>query len=265
MASSSSLTRAKERQRLPSQLGAIVEFLSGEERGRRVPLLFSRTVFGRKFADILIRDPNVSGTHFAIDYRRGKFKVTDLGSSNGTFVDDQKVKEVVLEKEMILRAGESTLRIVFNPEEAEQLVAAMPAMTRWSEGGLTGLIEDEFISSNVHSQDRTIAVRTTEGGSSIIRLTVTLGADRGKTFTFTKKQVIVGRIDTDLVLADRDVSRKHLLIERQEDQQILLRDLASSNGTFVNDQRVSNCVLASGDRIRVGGTTLVYEVERSTQ
>jgi diguanylate cyclase (GGDEF)-like protein len=56
----------------------------------------------------------------------------------------------------------------------------------------------------------------------------------------------------DLVVVDDAVSRRHATIE-PTDAGFLLVDEGSTNGTFVNDERIGRHVLAAGDRFRVGG------------
>jgi hypothetical protein len=69
----------------------------------------------------------------------------------------------------------------------------------------------------------------------------------------------IGRAsDCDLVLADGRVSRYHARL-RPRDGVIVLTDLGSTNGTFVNDQRIAEVVLGEGDRIRLGETQLAVE------
>ena len=60
--------------------------------------------------------------------------------------------------------------------------------------------------------------------------------------------------DNSIVLDDMLVSRKHLRITADEEG-LLLEDLGSRNGTYVNGRRVERSHLQEGDRIGVGGTT----------
>lgn len=64
----------------------------------------------------------------------------------------------------------------------------------------------------------------------------------------------IGRIPgNDLVLDDVSVSRNHALIRRQGDDQFYLSDLGSSNGTFLNDRRITvPQLLKTSDHIRIG-------------
>jgi pSer/pThr/pTyr-binding forkhead associated (FHA) protein len=64
----------------------------------------------------------------------------------------------------------------------------------------------------------------------------------------------IGRADCDVELNDPDVSRRHAVI-RQVDAGLAVEDLGSTNGTYVNEQRVSGISeLAPGDRVRFGNT-----------
>ncbi len=72
--------------------------------------------------------------------------------------------------------------------------------------------------------------------------------------------------DNAVRLADREVSKEHASIERLGSQ-FLLRDLGSSNGTFVNGRRVRELKLKDGDEIVLGNCRLTFhagEMERSS-
>ncbi|WP_414639383.1 adenylate/guanylate cyclase domain-containing protein [Archangium sp.] len=60
-----------------------------------------------------------------------------------------------------------------------------------------------------------------------------------------------------LRLVDREVSKEHATIERMG-RDFILRDLGSSNGTFVNGRRVAELRLRDGDEISLGATRLVF-------
>jgi hypothetical protein len=65
----------------------------------------------------------------------------------------------------------------------------------------------------------------------------------------------------DIVVADESVSGQHCRI-RPEGGRFTLHDLESTNGTFVNDRRVGRHVLAEGDVIRIGETSLEFQMLR---
>jgi predicted component of type VI protein secretion system len=83
-------------------------------------------------------------------------------------------------------------------------------------------------------------------------LLVLEGPNPGKRYYMDHPVLLVGRDeDCDLVIVDRQVSRRHASITR-ESEQYILRDLGSKNGTFVNGQEVQSAhVLKDGDEIQI--------------
>ena len=71
--------------------------------------------------------------------------------------------------------------------------------------------------------------------------------------------VLIGRAAScDLVMPHPSVSKHHAMISRQRGV-ILIQDLGSTNGTFVNGARITQAYLRDGDEIRVGPFNLVYD------
>ena len=72
----------------------------------------------------------------------------------------------------------------------------------------------------------------------------------------TDKQVVIGRSsELDMVLVEDMVSRKHAKITVQAGK-ITIEDLGSTNGTFVNGEKVKTARLKEGDRILIGTSIL---------
>ncbi|MEG6615241.1 DUF3662 and FHA domain-containing protein [Peptococcaceae bacterium 1198_IL3148] len=93
------------------------------------------------------------------------------------------------------------------------------------------------------------------------RLTVEAGRDAGKFFILNSQQIDIGRRElNDIVLKDPSVSRIHAQIEVKDDTYVLT-DLNSTNGTYVNDVRISQKVLKSGDTIVFGTTVCTFKVD----
>jgi predicted component of type VI protein secretion system len=73
-------------------------------------------------------------------------------------------------------------------------------------------------------------------------------------------EVVIGRTDADLTLADPEISRRHAVVRARGDL-LEVADLGSLNGTWVNGVRVTTPTqLAAGDSLRVGTTTLAVEL-----
>lgn len=81
----------------------------------------------------------------------------------------------------------------------------------------------------------------------------------GKEHQLTAENSAIGRgVENDIVIVSKRVSREHARI-RREGRKLILEDLGSTNGTFLNDQRVlSPQVLRDGDQILVGDTAFTF-------
>lgn len=98
-----------------------------------------------------------------------------------------------------------------------------------------------------------------------VNLRVLAGPYKGRVFSFTQPDTfLIGRTnDSHLCLPeDKFFSRHHCMLEITPPR-CFLRDLGSTNGTFVNGQRVAEASLKSGDQIQGGETVLAVEVSAS--
>src|ERR1700742_377322 len=72
----------------------------------------------------------------------------------------------------------------------------------------------------------------------------------------------VGRaVRSDFILDAALVSRVHCRLVASDAGELEVEDLDSTNGTFVNDQRVQRATLSSGDRLRIGRVELAITRE----
>ncbi len=98
-------------------------------------------------------------------------------------------------------------------------------------------------------------------------LRVKSGLNAGKVLEISSEMMVLGRESGDaskgMQVQDQGVSRKHAEIFRIGEM-FFIRDLESRNGTFVNDEPISEVVLRIGDQIRIGSTVLVFE-DRGSQ
>jgi signal transduction histidine kinase len=89
-------------------------------------------------------------------------------------------------------------------------------------------------------------------------LFVIYGRDQGNRFELDEQLVTIGRVSNNTIqLHDTEVSRTHAQL-RQQEEGYFLRDLDSSNGTFVNGRRLVEHELSSGDQLQLGSTVLLY-------
>jgi pSer/pThr/pTyr-binding forkhead associated (FHA) protein len=206
----------------------------GEEQ--ESPLGDATVTIGRGTdCDVVVSDTRISRCHAEIRCDGGTFIVADLGSANGTFVNDERVEEP-----RELQDGD---RVRVGPVEFRFELLAVPEPPT----------EVEL------PQRPTILVPEP---STMPHLEVSSGPQRGVRFELVKDKIVVGRAGRgqqwDIVLQDRAVSRPHAQITREADD-FVLTDLDSANGTLVNGGAISEPhTLSDGDAIALGETILIF-------
>jgi pSer/pThr/pTyr-binding forkhead associated (FHA) protein len=90
-------------------------------------------------------------------------------------------------------------------------------------------------------------------------ITVIDGPDSGKVVQITSNRLVLGRKGADINLNDRLVSRRHALLESGSGR-YLLKDLGSTNGTFLNGMPVGMEFLRNGDEIQLGSTLIRFSI-----
>ncbi len=89
-----------------------------------------------------------------------------------------------------------------------------------------------------------------------ISLAILQGADSGRIFQISRPSTVLGRGEADIVLNDNEVSRQHSCLEIHG-AKVVLKDLGSTNGTFVNETKIAQCEIDNRGEFRVGGTRLM--------
>jgi len=87
----------------------------------------------------------------------------------------------------------------------------------------------------------------------------------GREHLLTGEAITIGRaVECDIVITSRRVSREHARVERQG-RRAVLHDLGSTNGTFLNDERVLAPIeLRDGDCVSIGDVDLIFHDPEST-
>lgn len=184
-------------------------------------------------SDILLDDPQVSRHHAVITWRDKGFEISDLGSTNGTTVNGERIGS-----SRGLRDGD---------------------VIRLSSTDLTYHHVQQRAPPPASSLEKTFVVPRTAPQP---RLIVSAGPQEGREFPLPPGKTVIGRAtarDTwDMALQDRSISRPHAEVEKTEDG-VVLTDLGSANGTLLNGQALATpTALKDGDVIVLGETTLLY-------
>jgi pSer/pThr/pTyr-binding forkhead associated (FHA) protein len=97
-----------------------------------------------------------------------------------------------------------------------------------------------------------------DGSGGVPVLVVTRGPGAGSRYVLDQEETRIGRHpDTDIMLDDVTVSRRHAILTSVEDK-VVLTDQGSLNGTYVAGERVDSTILAAGDEIQIGRFRLVF-------
>lgn len=105
------------------------------------------------------------------------------------------------------------------------------------------------------SNSGTPSLRRSKMAAYLIALS---GNSAGRMFKLVDGENVIGRgDDVDIKLGDDDVSRRHAKIVKHPEGMVEVVDLESTNGTFVNGERVKARELRDGDRLLVGPVTIL--------
>jgi len=89
-------------------------------------------------------------------------------------------------------------------------------------------------------------------------LVVISGTELGKKYPLSRSSTLIGRSPkTDIQLDEDSISRNHAMIVN-EGQRVLVRDLGSTNGTYVNDVPVKELELRDADLLKIGRTIFKF-------
>jgi len=211
----------------PIQQGqAGLQLLEGQASRSFVPLRRKPLTIGRApGCGLVLSDPQASARHAQIQRTTQGYVLTDLGSKNGTFINEQRSQRVLLRGGERLRMGQT------------ELVFTMP-------GYGTGAQPPPQPSPSTAAAYLAVMV----GGQEFARYPVA-------------PDTVLGRYTgcpVDLS-ADMRVSRQHARLDYQGGQWIIT-DLGSGNGTFVNGQQVHQQALRPGDDLRLGNTRMRFYI-----
>jgi pSer/pThr/pTyr-binding forkhead associated (FHA) protein len=219
-----------------------------------LPLDREIITLGRRQADVLLDDPRASGAHAEIRREGKKHRLVDLGSTNGTLLNQKKVREAILSDQDVIEIGSTVLCYFADIRdfhgEADEMTHSQkkPAPKKVPEfQELSRVTEWSTTSKKIPIHQ--------------ISLEVIQGEDLGRQMDFQKIQVSIGRTGCDLTLSDRDLSRKHCMIETLSRSSIFVKDLNSTNGTFLNGDPIKTSRLQSGDLIGIGSTIIRFDLK----
>jgi len=250
---SGSLKKGGSESSLPEGLLVTLEVLEGPDKGAKFEIKQSPTVLGRKHADVKLSDPTVSGKHAMIECVGGKLFVTDNQSTNGTSVNGEVIESVRVHNLDEIQLGDT----LFMLSVVEDRYAGFYG-GHGEEGADYGEDDDStLVEQPLHNPEipENLAVA----------LEVVEGPDKGEKLKITRRSSIIGRSsEADLILEDPRVSKRHCQVEIHNKDKMTIKDLASANGTRLNNRYISAVKLRDKDTIKIGDTKIKLHVRIRT-
>ena len=121
---------------------------------------------------------------------------------------------------------------------------------------------DDYLSS-LSEQDRAVIATIQSSGGVKAMFLINRGESKGARFLITHEGATIGRSSSSGVfLDDVTVSRAHAVVEKKGTT-FVLRDSGSLNGTYVNNESVSEISLKTGDQIQIGKFHLLFVCDDS--
>ncbi len=178
---------------------------------------------------VQLKVPEASRHHCRFFQEKGSWFVEDLGSSNGTLVNGRKVSKFELQDGDVISIGAASMRFM-----ESDAAAAEPSLESWG---------DDEISLEQH-----------------VFLILGCAGRSGEVVKITGDKATVGRRSKHtLSVSEASVSNDHAEIVKKGADWVV-RDLGSSNGTFVDGDKVTERVLASGCVITFGAAPVTFGI-----
>lgn len=193
--------------------------------------------------DIELPIKSISRRHAEITRENQDYFLSDLASGNGTFLNNKKLNP---HEKNLLRSGDTIriedyeLRFILRDEGAAAI----------EEDTDTDILEIKLIKKMMRALD----------SEDIPSLEVLNGTLAGQRVFLSEEhpEFIIGRGDEcHLTIPENVLSRSHVKLERKWGG-VVVTDLGSKNGTFVNNEPVQEKLLHDGDRIMLGTIKLLY-------
>ncbi len=189
---------------------------------------------------VQLTDEDISRKHLRIEWKDGKYVVTDF-SSNGTYLNNRPIKTSPLKVGDSLTIGRWTVEVVAGRADTRSTTVIAPKQP-------TSIL-------NFDAEKKSISVER-------IKLTVTTPDQKKENFTLRRTETVIGQAEScDVEINDSFISRRHCRLINKGSR-IMLMDLGSTNGTYVEGVRVDNVSLPLEGSFKIGKSTIDYKLDR---
>ncbi|GGR59723.1 FHA domain-containing protein [Streptomyces aurantiogriseus] len=224
--------------------------------------------------DIVLDDARVSWRHATVSFNGRGWVLEDHGSTNGTFVQGQRIHQVELGPGSAVHLGNATdgprLNLsgaaagvaVPQAQPQQQPYAAQAANPGWAQQAPQPQAAAAAPQAGWQQPQPPVAKVPQQQGSGVGAGAPPVYGDRSPTtfhqFSLGRVMRIGRALENDLVVSDLQVSRHHAEFHSTPDGRMEIRDLGSHNGTYVNGQPIAKGgaqLLGPTDIVGVGHST----------
>jgi pSer/pThr/pTyr-binding forkhead associated (FHA) protein len=221
-----------------------IEFVEGPDAGVRLRVAPNLTL-GRSKADIIIRDPKISGTHAQVQSdARGQLLLIDLDSANGLYINGLRVKKIAFLQGVIFSIGRTQFRVV----QVEGAEAVIPKSDNdgWYSALRNSLIDaecsDQATSNKISSFTPAIKLTFIEGIQAESEIILGYGPRK------------LGSDSLDIEILDKDAPKEAFELHPKKGA-AEFRNKALDR-VSINKQPISIKTLQEGDLISFGSTLI---------
>jgi pSer/pThr/pTyr-binding forkhead associated (FHA) protein len=229
-------------------MSAVLLVTKDKKQIAKVSVTGSSFVIGRApDCNLPIDEALASRQHAELVLERGCYSVRDRGSRNGTSVNGEKITgNRELKDGDEIEIGSTRIKFIWDKSAEEE-----------DDGEKTRVASIADLEKKLPGQE---VVKKRVKGNIEVKLRVVEGPLQGGIFQDWESPLTIGRgLVNNVVLLDDAVSTAHSQIVQEGDTYYIV-DLKSSNGTFLDGVKVQKTQLHNGGKIKIGVSTLVFEM-----
>jgi len=191
--------------------------------------------------DIVLNDVRVSRNHAYLECGSSGISLVDLGSANGTRVNGTNIDRATLKPGDTLSLGSQQLKYTVDDPSEDVGLTRIDDQAQFEQS----LNEDLLPKIITDTTSPVMVVCTAEKTWQVDVAHLDL--------------ITIGRDESCTIFIDaHNISRRHAEIHRAGDT-FILKDLGSTNGTWVKGNKIDQFILKNGDTFRVGSTQIVFK------
>jgi pSer/pThr/pTyr-binding forkhead associated (FHA) protein len=243
MADSSSKSKNESR--------AVLYFVNRSD-GDAIKLRRDSTILGREKGDVLVNDTEVSSTHCQIQNINGAYHLFDMNSTNGTFLNKNRIVKVKLAHGDIITIGKTSFKFALEEDAKVRHISTIFKSAQKNDPNHKTSLVDTLIEGEIRQKkgySLNLKIRYQDGSSEDINLPQRL--------VYIGRATSFGKFEDD-----SEISRKHALIKLNDHGDVFVEDQGSTNGSFVNGNKIKGMTqIKTGDVLKVGGIEIIISVK----